>query len=252
VVALSAIAFKMDSLRIGPMITPLSSRRVQKVARETVTLDHLSNGRLTLDVGLGNPDDLRLYGPWPRKCDGSGKRQIRLGEMRDWRRDPYGERSRVTGKAQKSHGGGQNEHSELSKAMAATVMVQGRNWPRCGLDPAPAGSLRCPLVDMTTRRARRGTPYPKLMAVESGIDLKGPDDGVWAANGPSRLVRSRPTGSWARHDQPPDSLPAPGTTSRSWQEPGRWCRGGSRLVWSAAAWRCPSGPGVEAFPGCRS
>jgi alkanesulfonate monooxygenase SsuD/methylene tetrahydromethanopterin reductase-like flavin-dependent oxidoreductase (luciferase family) len=78
-VALSAIAFKTDSLRIGPMITPLSRRRVQKVARETVTLDHLSNGRLTLGVGLGNPDDLRPYGPWPRKCDGSGKRQIRLG-----------------------------------------------------------------------------------------------------------------------------------------------------------------------------
>jgi alkanesulfonate monooxygenase SsuD/methylene tetrahydromethanopterin reductase-like flavin-dependent oxidoreductase (luciferase family) len=66
-VALSAIAFKTDSLRIGPMITPLSRRRVQKVARETVTLDHLSNGRLTLGVGLGNPDDLRPYGPWPRK-----------------------------------------------------------------------------------------------------------------------------------------------------------------------------------------
>ena len=65
--ALSAIAFKTDSLRIGPMITPLSRRRVQKVARETVTLDHLSNGRLTLDVGLGNPDDLRPYGPWAPK-----------------------------------------------------------------------------------------------------------------------------------------------------------------------------------------
>jgi alkanesulfonate monooxygenase SsuD/methylene tetrahydromethanopterin reductase-like flavin-dependent oxidoreductase (luciferase family) len=40
-VALSDIAFKTDSLRIGPMITPLSRRRVQKVARETVTLDYL-------------------------------------------------------------------------------------------------------------------------------------------------------------------------------------------------------------------
>ena len=85
-VALSAIACTTDSLRIGPMITPLSRRRVQKVARETVTLNHLSKGRLTLGVGLGNPDDLRPYGPWPRKCDGSGKRQIRLGEISDWRR----------------------------------------------------------------------------------------------------------------------------------------------------------------------
>jgi alkanesulfonate monooxygenase SsuD/methylene tetrahydromethanopterin reductase-like flavin-dependent oxidoreductase (luciferase family) len=44
------------------MITPLSRRRVQKVARETVKLDHLSNGRLTLGVGLGNADDLEPFG----------------------------------------------------------------------------------------------------------------------------------------------------------------------------------------------
>src|SRR6266508_4164906 len=61
-VSLSAIASVTDSLRIGPMITPLSRRRVQKVARETVTLDRLSNGRLTLGVGLGNADDLEPFG----------------------------------------------------------------------------------------------------------------------------------------------------------------------------------------------
>ena len=61
-VALSAIAVATETLRIGPMITPLSRRRVQKVARETVTLDHLSNGRLTLGVGLGNPEDFEPFG----------------------------------------------------------------------------------------------------------------------------------------------------------------------------------------------
>jgi alkanesulfonate monooxygenase SsuD/methylene tetrahydromethanopterin reductase-like flavin-dependent oxidoreductase (luciferase family) len=63
-VALSAIASRTERLRLGPMVTPLSRRRVQKLARETVTLDHLSRGRLTLGVGLGsdNPAELEPYG----------------------------------------------------------------------------------------------------------------------------------------------------------------------------------------------
>jgi alkanesulfonate monooxygenase SsuD/methylene tetrahydromethanopterin reductase-like flavin-dependent oxidoreductase (luciferase family) len=63
-VALSAVAAHTERLRLGPMVTPLSRRRVQKVARETVTLDHLSRGRLTFGVGLGsdNPAELEPYG----------------------------------------------------------------------------------------------------------------------------------------------------------------------------------------------
>ncbi len=53
-VALAAIAYATERLRLGPMVTPVSRRRVQKLARETVTLDHLSRGRLTLGVGLGS------------------------------------------------------------------------------------------------------------------------------------------------------------------------------------------------------
>jgi alkanesulfonate monooxygenase SsuD/methylene tetrahydromethanopterin reductase-like flavin-dependent oxidoreductase (luciferase family) len=53
-VALSAIAYATERIRLGPLVTPLSRRRVQKVARETVTLDHLSGGRLVLGVGLGS------------------------------------------------------------------------------------------------------------------------------------------------------------------------------------------------------
>ncbi len=52
-IALAAIACNTERLRIGPLVTPLARRRVQKLARETVTLDHLSSGRLTLGVGLG-------------------------------------------------------------------------------------------------------------------------------------------------------------------------------------------------------
>jgi alkanesulfonate monooxygenase SsuD/methylene tetrahydromethanopterin reductase-like flavin-dependent oxidoreductase (luciferase family) len=53
-VALSAIACATRRLRLGPMVTPLSRRRVHKLARETVSLDQLSGGRLTLGVGLGS------------------------------------------------------------------------------------------------------------------------------------------------------------------------------------------------------
>ena len=63
-VALSAIAAHTERIRLGPLVTPLSRRRVHKVARETVTLDHLSRGRLTLGVGLGSDrnDELEAFG----------------------------------------------------------------------------------------------------------------------------------------------------------------------------------------------
>lgn len=56
-VVMAAIAARTDSIRFGPMVTPLARRRPSKVARETVSLDHLSNGRLVLGVGLGSQDD---------------------------------------------------------------------------------------------------------------------------------------------------------------------------------------------------
>jgi hypothetical protein len=39
------------------MLTPVSRRRPYKLANETATLDHLSNGRVILPVGLGAVDD---------------------------------------------------------------------------------------------------------------------------------------------------------------------------------------------------
>ncbi|MBE3561967.1 MAG: LLM class flavin-dependent oxidoreductase [Ktedonobacteraceae bacterium] len=56
-VTLAAIAVRTQRVRLGLVLTPPSRRRPWKLARETVTLDHLSNGRLILPVGLGTPDD---------------------------------------------------------------------------------------------------------------------------------------------------------------------------------------------------
>lgn len=56
-VTLAAVAVATDRMIIGPMVTPLARRRVSVVARQSVTLDRLAEGRLRLGVGLGAPDD---------------------------------------------------------------------------------------------------------------------------------------------------------------------------------------------------
>jgi alkanesulfonate monooxygenase SsuD/methylene tetrahydromethanopterin reductase-like flavin-dependent oxidoreductase (luciferase family) len=56
-IALAAMALATRRVRLGTTVTPLSRRRPWKLARETVTLDHLSGGRLVLGVGLGDPSD---------------------------------------------------------------------------------------------------------------------------------------------------------------------------------------------------
>ena len=56
-IALAAMAAATKRVRLGPMIAPLSRHKPWKLARETVTLDHLSSGRLVLPVGLGSIED---------------------------------------------------------------------------------------------------------------------------------------------------------------------------------------------------
>src|SRR2546430_1505397 len=56
-VILGAMALQTKRVRLGALLTPLSRRRPWKLARETVTVDHLSHGRLIVPVGLGALDD---------------------------------------------------------------------------------------------------------------------------------------------------------------------------------------------------
>ena len=58
--ALTAMALHTERIRLGPLVTPLARRRPWKLARETVTLDHLSGGRLILGVGVGLPQAASL------------------------------------------------------------------------------------------------------------------------------------------------------------------------------------------------
>src|SRR5436305_14728368 len=54
---LTAIALRTQRVRLGITVTPLPSRLPWKLAREAITLDHLSAGRLILGAGLGDAHD---------------------------------------------------------------------------------------------------------------------------------------------------------------------------------------------------
>src|SRR6266481_1079362 len=61
-VVLGAISARTSRILVGTMITPVPRRRPWKLARECVTADHLSKGRLILSVGLGAAtDDAGFY-----------------------------------------------------------------------------------------------------------------------------------------------------------------------------------------------
>ena len=55
-VTLSAVAMATSTVVLGPLVTPVPRRRPHQLARETVTLDRLSGGRLVLGVGVGSDD----------------------------------------------------------------------------------------------------------------------------------------------------------------------------------------------------
>jgi alkanesulfonate monooxygenase SsuD/methylene tetrahydromethanopterin reductase-like flavin-dependent oxidoreductase (luciferase family) len=63
-VTLGAVARETDRVKLGTMITPVPRRRPWKLAKEIVTLDHLSGGRVVVGVGLGEPaeDEFGSFG----------------------------------------------------------------------------------------------------------------------------------------------------------------------------------------------
>ncbi|MGV9808611.1 LLM class flavin-dependent oxidoreductase [Micromonospora chersina] len=57
---LAAVAGRTDRIRLGTTVTALPRRRPAKLAREVLTLDHLSAGRAGVAVGVGDPADRGL------------------------------------------------------------------------------------------------------------------------------------------------------------------------------------------------
>ncbi len=70
-VALAAIALATERLRFGALVTPIARRRPWKFAKETATLDRLSDGRLIVGAGLGGSWDFAPLGegePGPERA----------------------------------------------------------------------------------------------------------------------------------------------------------------------------------------
>jgi alkanesulfonate monooxygenase SsuD/methylene tetrahydromethanopterin reductase-like flavin-dependent oxidoreductase (luciferase family) len=68
-VALTAMAMATSRIKLGPIVTPLPRRRPWKLARESVTLDHLSQGRFILGVGLGSDSFYKEYSTYGESPD---------------------------------------------------------------------------------------------------------------------------------------------------------------------------------------
>jgi alkanesulfonate monooxygenase SsuD/methylene tetrahydromethanopterin reductase-like flavin-dependent oxidoreductase (luciferase family) len=66
-VLLGALAQTTSRVRLGAIVTPLPRRRPWKFAREVITLDHLSHGRVIVGAGLGFPPDadFEVFGDEP-------------------------------------------------------------------------------------------------------------------------------------------------------------------------------------------
>ncbi|WP_152189930.1 LLM class flavin-dependent oxidoreductase [Georgenia satyanarayanai] len=90
---LGAVAVSTSRIRLGAMVFALARRHPWKVAREAITVDHLSGGRLVMPVGLGAVDD----GAFRRVSGAPTERRTRAELLDDslaildlaWRGEPF-------------------------------------------------------------------------------------------------------------------------------------------------------------------
>src|SRR5450432_652641 len=68
-VELAAMAMVTSRIKLAPIVTPVPRRHPWKLARECVTLDHLSQGRLILGVGIGSDLFFKEYSSYGQSPD---------------------------------------------------------------------------------------------------------------------------------------------------------------------------------------
>lgn len=61
-ITMAGIASRTDEIRLGSWVTPMARRQPWQLARDTATLDRLSDGRVVLGTGLGRSTDYTAFG----------------------------------------------------------------------------------------------------------------------------------------------------------------------------------------------
>jgi len=194
-VALSAAAVATTRVALGPLVTPLPRRRPWNVAKAAVSLDHLSEGRVVLGVGLGTP-----RGPEFQAFGEETDTRVR-GDMLDEaltivRAAWSGEAVTFAGEHYRVDGVRFLPRPYRDRAIpiwAATESVQGRPVRRAamldGVFPFGIETARLPLLANAVSRARPGGPPFEIVGV-SKID----DADVWEAAGATWWLRELPWG----------------------------------------------------------
>jgi alkanesulfonate monooxygenase SsuD/methylene tetrahydromethanopterin reductase-like flavin-dependent oxidoreductase (luciferase family) len=144
-------------IRFGALVTPLARRRPWVLARQIATLDQLSNGRLTLGVGLGD-DGWREFSAFGEETSPAGR-----GELLDEALELVVRF--LTG-------------NEVSFRGARFVVDSGPLLPRPVQDPVPIwAAVRWPNSTPLARAARLHGSFPifpagsEVFAVPSSADL---------------------------------------------------------------------------------
>ena len=197
-IALAAIAAATERIRLGPLVTPLPRRRPWKVARESVTLDHLSGGRLVLGVGLGI-DFWREFGGVLRR---GGRRP---GTRRAPRRRHRDRHPALVGRARRLHrsrpaGARRALPAHAAAAAAHPDLVGGALAAPTGPDPARGPVRRCrsvPARRTTHPRPRARAPRPDRAANAATTRRSTCACTAGASSRPNSQPRG-PPGSWSR------------------------------------------------------
>ena len=169
-IALTAVVLATERMTVGSMLTPLPRRRPWEAAKQAVTLDHLSGGRLVFAAGLGYAEhDFTPFGDrWDARF-----RATQLDEALEvvaglWRGEPF------------SHAG---EHYRLDEAVLRPAPLQSpripvwlaAGWPR--RKPLRRAARWDGVYLMTTRQDTDEPLSPQDVAEAAAFLREHRDDG---------------------------------------------------------------------------